>query len=390
MTILLPSLKIKPPQWMCDPSLIKIMDTLNHDNINARIVGGCIRNQFFNKDIYDIDIACIYTPEKTIEVCNSAGIKTIPTGIKHGTVTAHIQGRNFEITTLREDIETDGRHAKVAFTDNWINDAKRRDFTINALYADRDGSIYDPLGSGLIDLQNNVVRFIGNPTKRIEEDYLRILRFFRFFAEYHRGEPNRDSLSACFKFKDGLENISHERICNELFKLLKSNQAYRAIDLMKNISSLKISNDAAIQLKTLTDLQNQLQKTTIWSRYYTAINEKKFITNNKIKFFFNSLNKFIENWDGNITLSLYRFDRDIVIQGLLILKAQGNDISDTMVTEAINHKVPLLPIIAKDIMDRLKINEGPIVGLKMREAENLWIKSGFLLNRDDILNSLKA
>ena len=128
MTILLPAHKIEPPSWMRTPELINLLDTLNHDNINARMVGGCIRNHYFEKNIYDIDIACIFNPEITIEICNSANIKTIPTGIEHGTITALINGKGFEITTLRKDIQTDGRHAKVQFTDDWTEDAKRREF----------------------------------------------------------------------------------------------------------------------------------------------------------------------------------------------------------------------------------------------------------------------
>jgi poly(A) polymerase len=134
MTTLLPAHKIKPPLWMQDPDLILVLDTLNQDDINARMVGGCIRNQYMNKTIYDIDIACKYNPEKSITVLKNNNIKTIPTGIKHGTITAHINGKNFEITTLRTDTKTDGRHAEIEFSDDWVKDAERRDFTINALY----------------------------------------------------------------------------------------------------------------------------------------------------------------------------------------------------------------------------------------------------------------
>ena len=163
MTTLLPVHKIQPPTWMRDIDLVRIMDTLNYNDTNARMVGGCIRNHYLNKPVLDIDIACIFPPDISADLLSSKGIRIIPTGIKHGTITAHINGKNFEITSLRRDVTTDGRHANVEFSNDWIEDAARRDFTINALYADRDGSIYDPLGNAFNDLQNHIVRFIGDP-----------------------------------------------------------------------------------------------------------------------------------------------------------------------------------------------------------------------------------
>ncbi len=388
MTILLPAHKIEPPQWMQDPDLILILDTLNHDDINARMVGGCIRNHYLNKNIYDIDIACKLTSKKSIYLLQTSHIKTIPTGIKHGTITAHINGKNFEITTLRRDTKTDGRHSKIEFSECWIEDAKRRDFTINALYADRDGSIYDPLGTGINDLQNNIVHFIGNADERIKEDNLRILRFFRFFAECGQGTPDKKSFDACVKNKDTIASLSDERIADELYKILSKDSAPRAINAMHNGQIFTLNNDTGEQLSTLITLQKQLNSTNIDTRYLISNLSKKHIKNNKIKLFFNKLNEFKNQWKNNIKESLYRFDREIVTQGLLILKSQNNDIDDLQISDAMNMSIPILPINAADIMDHFKIPQGKEIGEKLRQAEMIWIDSNFTINHDQILEQL--
>ena len=388
MTTLLPSHKIQPPAWMRNPNLIRILDTLNHDGINARMVGGCIRNHYYNKPVHDIDIACIFTPEHSTKLLSNSGIKIIPTGIQHGTITAHINGENFEITTLRQDVATDGRHAEVKFSTDWVQDAQRRDFTINALYADRDGSIYDPLGCGLNDVQNHIVRFIGNPEKRIQEDYLRILRFFRFYADYHDGEPHTESLAACAAFKDNINTLSDERIFDELQKTLMSNHADRAIAVMHTCELFNLSNDKSAKIKTLIHEQNQLNTPCFESRYFITQISTQYIKSKKILLFINQLNDFINNWNENIKLALNKYDRDVVIQGLLILKSQSINISDTLISEAINLKRPTLPINAQDIMQQFKIAEGIEVGTFLKQAEKAWIDSNFTLKYQNILKIL--
>ncbi len=389
MTILLPVHKISPPQWMRDPDLIRVLDTLNNDDVNARMVGGCIRNHFFNKDIYDIDIACKLDVIISIELLTKNGIKVIPTGIDHGTITAHLNDKNFEITTLRQDVETDGRHAEIEPTDDWVEDAKRRDFTINALYADRDGSIYDPLESGFLDLQNHVVRFIGNAETRITEDALRILRYFRFYGEYHDGEADTESFNACVKLKDKIHALSDERIYDEIFKILKLNNAYRAIELMTNAQIFPIDLTNIDELKILINLQNQLQKQNLLSRYCILKIDKKYIKNNKQNIFIKKLNEFILWWNSNIKYALYLYDRDVVIQGLLILKSKNyNAIDDMVIASAMNDKIPEFPIIATDIMTHFRIPEGREVGEKLKQAEQIWIESDFKLSRDEIIERL--
>lgn len=391
MTILLPVHKISPPQWMRDPDLIRVLDLLNKDDINARMVGGCIRNHYFNKPVYDIDIACKTNSMKSIEILTSNAIRVIETGIKHGTITAHINGKNFEITQLRRDIETDGRHAKIEITNDWTEDAQRRDFTINALYADKDGNIYDPLDGGFSDLQNHIVRFIGDAETRITEDALRILRYFRFYGEYHSGKPDEESLNACVKLKDKIHALSDERIYDEVFKILKSDGAYCAMDLMQQAHIFPIEKDNIEHLKNLIELQNQLEKQDLPSRYHLLKIDNKYIKNNKQNKFINLLSEFISGWDGNIKRALYAYDRNIVIQGIFILKSQGHvDIDDMIITRAMNDKIPKFPIIASDIMNHFKIPEGRSVGEKMKLAEKIWIESNFKLSHDEILKQIMA
>ena len=202
--------------WLEEPETRAVMQALGH----ARFVGGAVRNALLGVAVVDIDIAVPLPPDQTVKLLEAAGIKAIPTGIDHGTITAIKNGKVFEITSLRRDIATDGRHAVVSYTTEWDEDAARRDFTINALYAAADGEIFDYTG-GLEDLIAGRVRFVGDPRARIAEDYLRILRLFRFHAWYGKGEMDADALRAAAEGKAGLAQLSGERIAKELLRLLE-------------------------------------------------------------------------------------------------------------------------------------------------------------------------
>jgi poly(A) polymerase len=206
-----------------DPKVRTLLQILNRDsNEAARLVGGCVRDAVLNRSVGDIDIATQHLPQSVISRCEAAGHDAYPTGIGHGTVTIVIEGTPFEVTTLRQDVETDGRHAIVAFTDDWTLDASRRDFTMNALYCGADGKVFDPTGQGVRDAKAGRLVFVGEPTARIEEDALRILRFFRFAAYYGKGPLDEAGLSACAALQDRLHDLSVERIWMELKKLLKA------------------------------------------------------------------------------------------------------------------------------------------------------------------------
>jgi tRNA nucleotidyltransferase/poly(A) polymerase len=217
--------------WLKSGPAARVLDLLNGDGEEARVVGGAVRNTLLNIPVGDIDIATTAVPDEVIRRAKTAGIKSVPTGIEHGTVTLVVESQPFEITTLREDIETFGRKAKVAFGRDWVGDAQRRDFTINGLSVSSDGAVHDHVG-GLDDIAARRVRFIGDPDQRIAEDYLRILRFFRMHAAFGAGEPDRAGYLACIRGRKGLAALSAERVRMEMLKLMVAEGAVQAVIAM--------------------------------------------------------------------------------------------------------------------------------------------------------------
>lgn len=223
--------------WLRDPLLSRLLAALDCDGEEARVVGGAVRNALLGEPVREVDVATTALPEEVVRRVAGAGFRAVPTGIEHGTVTAVADGHAFEVTTLRRDVETFGRHAKVAFGRDWKADAERRDFTINALSASRDGQVFD-YTTGRADLAMRRVRFIGDPHRRIAEDYLRILRFFRFHAAYAEGAPDALGLSACIAGRAGLDQLSRERIRMELLKLAVARHAVPAFAVMADAGLL--------------------------------------------------------------------------------------------------------------------------------------------------------
>ena len=214
------SLDVEAARRLSDePKLSRLLAALDRDGEETRIVGGAIRNALIGRPVHEIDLATTARPDETARRAARAGFKAVPTGIEHGTVTVVVEGQPFEVTTLRDDVETDGRHAVVRFGRDFARDAQRRDFTVNALSLDRAGRVQDVTG-GLADLAARRIRFIGEARRRIREDYLRILRFFRFTAEYGTGEPDPEGFDAAILERDGLARLSRERVRGELLKLL--------------------------------------------------------------------------------------------------------------------------------------------------------------------------
>jgi poly(A) polymerase len=229
--------RLPPASWLTDPATTAVMDALEAAGGKdcARFVGGCVRNTLMDRQVDDIDIATRLDPDAVVAGLKAAGLKSVPTGIEHGTVTAISQRRPFEITTLRRDVSTDGRRATVAFTSDWKEDAERRDFRLNALYADREGNVFDPVGGGIDDAEFGRIVFVGDPEQRIREDYLRILRFFRFHAWYGREEADGEALLACGKLKEGIARLSAERITKELLKMLAAPDPRGALRLARRV-----------------------------------------------------------------------------------------------------------------------------------------------------------
>jgi poly(A) polymerase len=230
-------LRIASPSFLDDPRLRRLLAVLDGGGEEARVVGGAVRNHLMNVPVTEVDVATTATPDVVMARARASHLKCIPTGIDHGTVTIVVDHTPFEVTTLREDVETDGRRAKVAFGRDFDADAVRRDFTINALSARADGEVFDPAG-GLADITRRHVRFIGDANVRIQEDYLRILRFFRFHAAYGEGEPDAGALAAISANRAGLDSLSRERVRAELLKLLEARGAAQVVELMAGLGLL--------------------------------------------------------------------------------------------------------------------------------------------------------
>jgi poly(A) polymerase len=225
--------------WLRSGPAARVLAVLNGGGEEARVVGGAVRNALLHFPIGDLDIATTALPDEVVRRARAAGIKSVPTGIDHGTVTLVVDKHPFEVTTLREDTETFGRKARVAFGRDWVRDAERRDFTINGLSVDAEGVVHDHVG-GLADIAARRVRFIGDPAQRIAEDYLRIQRFFRIHAAYGAGEPDRAGYLACIAGRDGLEGLSAERIRMEMLKLVVADGAAVAINAMADAGLLEL------------------------------------------------------------------------------------------------------------------------------------------------------
>jgi len=222
---------LKGALWLKRPETERVFAALAEPGVETRAVGGAVRNTLLGLPVTEIDLATTALPQRVMELARKAGLKAVPTGIDHGTVTVVADGVPFEVTTLRRDVETFGRHATVAFTKDWQEDAGRRDFTLNALYAESDGTVIDPLG-GYEDIVAGRVRFIGDAQARIKEDYLRILRFFRFNAYYGKGPFDAQGLLASVKLRGGMEQLSAERVAGEIRRLLAAPQAVRAVEAL--------------------------------------------------------------------------------------------------------------------------------------------------------------
>jgi len=226
-----PAGRLPPQPWMTAPETRAVLAALTAEGGEVRFVGGCVRDAVLGRPVKDVDIATHDPPERVIALLTRAGLKAVPTGIAHGTVTAVVGGKHFEITTLRRDVETFGRRARVEFTDDWAADAARRDLTMNALFCSPDGALYDPVG-GLADLRAGRVRFVGEARERIREDVLRLLRFFRFYAHYGRPPPDPEALAAAKALAPLLPTLSGERVCGETFKLLRAPDPAPVFELM--------------------------------------------------------------------------------------------------------------------------------------------------------------
>ncbi|MGE0668455.1 MAG: CCA tRNA nucleotidyltransferase [Sphingomonadales bacterium] len=385
--------------WLTEGGASEVMAALTSRGGTARFVGGCVRDALAGRPVRDIDIATDQRPETVVELLQAAGVKAVPTGIDHGTITAVARGRPFEVTTLRVDVETDGRRAVVAFTDDWTEDAMRRDFTFNALYCDADGTVYDP-ADGVADLEASHVRFIGDPCKRIEEDALRILRFFRFHAWYGRGPMDDEGLAACRDRRGDLGRLSVERVRAEMLRLLEAPSPVPTLQVMDSAGVLGQVLPEAVALRCLGRLveigggEALLRLAALTSRradVLTGLAERwKLSTRYKSRLRCMAAGEAelpARLTDGEASAQLYwlgaeRF-RDLA---LLDWAADGDD-RRHLVALADGWSSPSFPLKGADLL-RQGIPAGEQVGKLLRALERQWVDEGFAPSRAELLARL--
>ena len=389
---------LKGAAWLDGGPLARLLDALDRDGEEARAVGGAVRNALLGMPVTEIDVATTAIPQDVVRRAQAAGFKTAPTGIEHGTVTVIIDRQPFEVTTLRKDVETYGRHAKVAFGRDWKADAERRDFTINALSATRDGTVYDYVG-GLGDLDARRVRFIGDPNRRIEEDYLSILRFFRFHAAYAGGHPDAAGLAACIAGRDGLDQLSRERVRMEMMKLLVAPRATPTLAVMSECGLLlrvlggvpylaAFENVAKVEaaIATAPDPVQRLAALGVMvAEDAERLWQKLRLTNDEYK----RLASMAEGWrrispvlseQAQRTL-LYRVGpeafTDHALLGWARSQASAHDAAwKDLATLPRRWSAPVFPLKAADFIKR-GVAKGPALGEVLRAAEAAWIAAGF-------------
>ncbi len=369
----------------------------------ALFVGGCVRNVLSGEDVYDIDMATPLVPADVIRAAKASQIKVALTGIEHGTLTLIVDKQPFQVTSLREDVMTDGRYARVAFSSSWIADAKRRDFTINTLLMDEDGNIFDPLGCGIEDLAQGRIRFVGDAETRIREDYLRILRFFRFQGRYGRLPPDEAALSACRAHAPEMENhLSVERIRDELRKILIIKDPTKTLQIMfkNNIIKSFINTFNEDSFSRFCSYQNIIDQVSVLPRflYLCDFNMEVFKARaDQLKFpkaetvtglmILNAYSELKTISEKDLKLLIYHYNYPIAASAFLIRISNQEQKTDlTLLRLLENWTVPIFPLSGKDLMD-IGMNEGEKLGRSLAEAERLWLESSFSLDRESLMKT---
>jgi poly(A) polymerase len=390
--------------WLTAGALPRLLQVLDCDGEEARVVGGAVRNALLGVPIHEIDVATTALPREVVRRVEAAGFKSVPTGIEHGTVTVVIDKHPFEVTTLRQDLETYGRHAKVAFGRDWKTDAERRDFTINALSAARDGTVFDYVG-GLNDLEPRRVRFIGDAKRRIEEDYLRILRFFRFHAAYGAGgHPSAEGIAACIAGRDGLDQLSRERVRMEVMKLVVAPHAVPTLiamtdtglllrvlggvsylgafeNLAKAEAAVGLAPDPVRRLGALAVMVAE-DAERLWQRLRLTNAEHE------------RLASLAEGWrrislqvgEQGARALIYRLGAEHFADHALLgwarsIAGAGDAEWRALATLPQRWSAPVFPLKAADFMQR-GVAKGPGLGAAIAAAEKAWIAAGFPMDAD--------
>ena len=377
-----------------------------------RFVGGCIRKIISNEEVDDLDLSTNLKPENVIEILKKNKIRFYETGIEHGTITAIINKKSFEITSLRKDIKTDGRHAEVVYTKDWLEDASRRDFSINAIYSDIDGNLFDPF-NGKKDLMDGVVKFIGDPAIRIKEDYLRILRYIRFFLGYSRNKHEKDTIKIIKQNLTGLKHVSKERQLQELKKIIlhenfdkiNSDKLIRELFLLifpelkhiHRINKLDKQTGQILRSKKFEFILSLLliDKTDNCDyfiyKYNLSNKEKDKISllssvfsedQNRDYFTKENLSKFIlKNGKENLI--------DILDYKILITKKNKSNFID-LKKYFVEFEIPVMPVKAKDLIQKFDLKEGKLLGSILKEIEEKWLDNDFKISSNQIESIVKS
>ena len=374
--------------WIYSETVRAVFRAFHDAGRDVLLVGGCVRDALLGKEATDIDMATDVLPDDVLAIAGAAGITAVPLGIEHGTVRLVVSGKPVDITTFRSDIETDGRHATVSFRTQISEDAARRDFSINALYAKADGAVVDPLDV-LADLHEGRVRFIGDPEDRIREDYLRILRFFRFHAAY--GHPDlpidADAVAASAELSSGIDRLSRERITAELEKLLSIADPVSAVRAMEEAGVLEHCLPAAncTVFERVVALESALELSPDWLLRLAALGGKRTrirlsrTESRRIE----GIQKLAKS-DISPAEAAYRFGRETATGAALLRTARtGRSADPTLLREIMRGSVARFPLYAADLQPTLS---GKALGDRLRQLETCWIESGFILSRSQLLD----
>lgn len=393
---------------MASPETFKVMQALMQDGFEARFVGGCVRDALANRKVTDIDIATVLTPDAVIKNLVKNEIAYAPTGLAHGTVTAIVDGRPFEITTLRIDVKSHGRHADVKFTDDWQADAARRDFTINAMSANMEGDVYDFFG-GMEDLRLGRVVFVGDAAQRLAEDVLRILRFFRFHAHFGHGAPDRKALEACVAAANQLPKLSPERIRQETLKLLEADNCAAVWRLMLELGVVthflpEATNIEALQRLTLLEKEGEggafsLRRLAVLldvtpsglQHVAAALRLSGDQTRQILQMVTNKTGVAVGMEQDAVKRDVYALGNDAVRSLLLLDAARTNNTKGLreLCDLAASFRPPRFPLTGDDAK-RLGWKEGPDIGFVLKSMEAWWVDQTFRPTRSDCLEKMKA
>lgn len=402
--------------WLDDTDVKVLLNALNNGGNETRVIGGAVRNFLLQHDAGDIDFATTLLPDETIACVEKASFKAVPTGYAHGTITAVKNGRAFEITTLRQDIATNGRHAEVAFGKDWTEDAKRRDFSINALSCDAFGNVFDYCG-GLADIETRTIRFIGDAETRIREDTLRSLRFYRFFALYGSGRPDSNAIRATAKLKAGLAQLSAERVWAELKKLLSAPDPSRALLWMRQAGvltavlpesenwgidsipgliaaeqSLGWQADPMLRLMAITPSDKSRIEALATRLRFSKIESERMVAHASTAKIDPETSElamakrlYLEGRSGvfdqlNLALAAARA-KALLDDAAMINAAKFSRLLDFVK----NWQMPVFPVSGKDLKAKGFV-EGPDMGSALAEMEKRWIDSGFKLTQSQLLD----